>query len=55
MYPSLPINFNNKEIDNDFLETPKLGEHTKEILINIALNKKEINKMIEDKIIFSSK
>ena len=54
MYPSLPINFNNKVIDNDFLETPKLGKHTKEILTDLGFNKKEIKKMIEDKIIFSS-
>ncbi len=52
MYPRLPIYFNNEIDYQNYFEAPNLGNDTKNVLLDLGYNENEIEKLMEEKIIF---
>ena len=53
MYPSFPIYFNNQTSNKNDLEAPRLGSHTKDILLDLGYSNNEIKNMINKNIVKS--
>jgi len=51
-YMEFPINFEKYPKDNYKLKAPRLGEHTKEILLKLGFNETEIKELADKNIIF---
>ena len=52
MYPRLPVYFNNETDNETKFEAPKLGNRTKEVLLDLGYDKNEIENLRKEKVIF---